>query len=333
MKKVILAFSFFLVGVLNVQSHSDISKTYKFARLTSSICWGFYEHEERNKAIIISMLADTLLEKHRFTDEINLGFLHSYVDKSKETFSLSLVSYDKEAPRIKIVLKSYRYDTEKVLKLLEYAILNLKELKKVDNQDSVFVGDFVDRDSKKRRTYRISRIKNGLVDSALKNPTSDVVKSLLIKKMYRPSNDLTKSDNSSISYYIQNNQYHVFHRVTMNGKGYEMDVLKLDNIFQFIPVQVFDRAMVFDTDSSFYFLNYFNTKSVQLSRKIVPSLNVKYYPYQVSFPGQSMVTFSKMDRSKMGFNNDRYFVYRIEDDYLVTDLDKVIDQIKTQSNK
>jgi hypothetical protein len=330
---VILTFSFLLVVVLNVQSHSDIAKTYNFGRVTSSILWGFYEHEERNKAIIISMLADTLLEELHFPDEINLGFSHSYVDKSKETFSLSLVSEDKAAPRIKIVLNSYRYDTEKVLKLLEYAILNLKELKRVDNQDSVAVGDFVDGVSKKRRTYRISRISNVLVEFALKKPTSDVVKSLLSKKMYRPSDDMTKSNNSSISYYIQNDQYHVFHRLTMNGKGYELDVMKLDNIFQFVPAQVFDRVMVFDTDSSFYFLNYFNAKSVQLSRKIVPSLNVKYYPYQVSFPGQSMVTFSKMDNTKMGYSNDRYYIYRIEDEYLVTDLNKVIDQIKTQSNK
>jgi hypothetical protein len=332
MKKVILALLILLVVVLKVQSHSDSGKFYKFGSVTSFILWGFYEHEERNKAIIISMLADSLLEKHHYSNNVNLGFTHSYTDKSIETFSVSLVSYDKETPQLKIDLKGYQYDTEKVLKLLEYAIVNMKDWQKQHNQNSVVVEEYFDVVSMQKRSCRIFRIPNFIVENALKRQPSDVVKGLLLKKMYRPSDDLTKLDNSSISYYLQNDQYHILHRMSMNGKEYELEVLILDNLFQYVPIPRVDRAMIFDTDSSFYFLNYFNAKSVKLSRKIIPSLTVKYYPYQVSFPGQSMVTFSKMDKLKTGFSNERYFVYRIDDEYLVTDLDAVINQIKSQSN-
>lgn len=328
MKKVILALLILLVVVLKVQSHSDIGIIYKFGSVTSSIVRGFNEHEERNRAMIISMLADSLLEMHHYSNNVILNFTHSYTDKTIETFSVSLVSYDKETPQLKIDLKGYQYDTEKVLKLLEYAILNMKNWQKQQDQNSVVVEDFYDVVSMQRRSCRIYNISNFIVGIALKGQPSDVVQGLLLKKMYRPSDDLTKLDNSSISYYLQNNQYHIFHRMSMNRKVYELDVLILDNLFQYVPDSRVDRAMIFDTDSSFYFLNYINARSVKLSRKIIPSLPFKYRPYQVSFLGQSMVTFCK----NTGSGIERYFVYRINDEYLVTDLDAVINQIKSQPN-
>lgn len=332
MRKVIIALSILLVTNFAVQSHSDMGKYYIYGKVNSMISWGLSEHEERNKAVMICMLADSLLEVHHFKSRINLGFTHTYLEKSSEDFSLSLVSYDKEPPSIKVALKSYRYDVEKLLKLLEFAILNVKELKnREDNRDTLIVGDFKEIITNKgafvkRKSYRITKMSNFFVDSVLKIPTSIDVKNVLSRKVYRPTDNETPGY-YSISYYLQNDQYFIYHQVIMNGKTYNLDVMRLENIYQFVPNYSYSRAMVFDTDSSFYFLNFFNAKSIS-TRQILPTIKMKYYPYNVTFPSPTIVSFSRKDLINNRGIVDRNFIYRIEDDYLVSDIDNVINQLK-----
>lgn len=348
MARYIFILFFLLQFYIPVFAHSDAITICKIGRVKTFVQWGFNEHEERNKALIISRLADSLIFDLKFDHDIRIRFKHLYGSNEanyaslryiiEPKYTLSLVSYDKLPREISLSINCYEFDTEETLKLLDYAIKNFRKLKK-ENPEKIttfnfkeFNYDYYNSENKTGEKPYIERLYHSesfisyiKVLTILQQPASKTVKKVMEKKVYRPleKNELTPTE--GISYYMQNGKYYIFHRFRdyINNSSKDSIVLVLNSIFQFESKKNYDRAIVFDSYCSFYCIDKFNNNFLS-KRQIIPDLKSFFYPFDVQFPGHSIIAISKSQ--SMGL--ERNFIYRIKDDLLIPDLDKLLDNFK-----
>ena len=138
-KKIVLTTSIYLFSAISAFAHSDMCLFRKYGKVQTSMYYGFYEHEERNKAVIIARPTDLPLNELNYKQEIRLLFRHIYVEKSRSEYALSFSAYDKERRKIGISVESQSYDAEKILQSTEYAVKDYKYLIS-SNKDTIISG-------------------------------------------------------------------------------------------------------------------------------------------------------------------------------------------------
>lgn len=347
MKKFIIAvisnllFLFLLCNQCN--ANETMISVRKIGKVKTTITWDLNEHEERQKAIIISLLADSLLSDLNFNHDIRFNFTHLISDQSLEKlkmpkYTLKLESHDKGPMEIILSINSYEFETENILKILDYAVKNYKRLKKEnprkisqfnfrDFNFDYFENRIGDKPMIERLYLSESYINHVDVLKALNQPASKSVKKVMEKKIYRPLYKNESALTEGISYYMQNGKYYIFHRYRdfKNKTSKDSIVLVLNSIFQLENKNKYDRALIFDSNNSFYYIDKFN-KNFLSKRHIIPYMKSKYYPYDIQFPGNSIISISISQ--PMIRDSESNIIYRIKDDLLIPDLDAVLDSLK-----
>lgn len=144
---------------------------------------------------------------------------------------------------IRISIISRKNKSESVLKLLDYAITNLKQLKQID--DSIAIMDHYEKPC-------YSSLSDLRISQILSKPTTLHIKEILKVKVYRKL--VSKSYQYDQTYYLENDKFNFY----LDDKVY----LTLENVQQIITVYGLGQ-LIFNTDSTFYF---FDIKKGELSK-------------------------------------------------------------------
>ena len=146
-KKVLILFLLTVLYSGLTLAHQDFTVTRDYGNVAVRIKTGF-EYEEIQKVFIIGQLAEKLAEKLNYKNPVFLDFSHNYTrDSSYDYF----ISYDdgsftdvmykderkksfRESEAIVIRQISRTFDISVTLKLLEYAILNLGNIKSTQTE-------------------------------------------------------------------------------------------------------------------------------------------------------------------------------------------------------
>jgi len=334
---------FLFLLCIQCNANETLISVRKFGKVKTTISWSLNDHEERQKALIISKLADSLLSELNFNHEIRLYFTHfisnpSFQSLKTPKYTLKLESHDKGPMEIILSINSYEFETENILKILDYAVKNYNRLKK-ENPGKISQFNFRDfnfdyfenRIGDKPMIERLylyeSQINHADVLKALNQPASKSVKKVMEKKIYRPLDKNESTLDEGISYYMQNGKYHIFHRYKdyINNTSKDTIVLVLNSIFQFENKKKYKRALIFDTNYSFYYIDKFNNNFLS-KKQIIPYMKSKYYPYDIQFSGNSIISISTSQ--PMVLDPEYNIIYRIKDDLLIPDLDAVLDSLK-----
>ena len=299
--------------------HQDFWMTKDFGNVKVRIKTG-YQYEEIKKSWIIGELANKLCQQLNYTKLIFIDFNHFYVDNCVADYFISfdngsiIQTWDNEKPKPflkenSLVIRevSRQFTPSITLRLLEYAIANedkIKSTQKSINYNRNFC-------QWKIKTVDISQLKK-----IAKGNISEVVSKVLLTKVYRQEDEKSKSD---ISYYYQNSKYYIFYN---EYKIKDSVLLKVDNIYQFKSIS-YNQNIVFDTDSSFYFVQGINNPHTS-KKRIIERTYDNYQPFEINTVGSYKVTFSfwYYDNRQL---KERNILYKSDTDELLQDLDKKID--------
>jgi hypothetical protein len=261
-----------------VYAHRDFWVVNNFGNVKVRVETG-YDYEEINKAFIIGKLAEELSTQLNFSDSIFLDFNHYYVDDCNPDY---FISFDKgriddlsnnlkekdylNTNSIVIRQVSKTFDIQATLKLLEYSIKNIEKLKTTQKKIKY---------KKNYCNWKIKTIDTTTINKQLKFGNSEVMMKILSKRIDRPEKDLV----SGISYYWQNNQFHV---IWKEDEKSDVILMSLKNIYQFSRPSNNLNAFIFNSDSSFYFID--SSKIVSRLHTISGIKNC-FAPYELGYIG------------------------------------------------
>jgi len=299
-----------------------------------------------NKIILWGQLAENLCKALDYSEPVFLDFVHytpdfaiSYEKVDNEylwgtnTSNFFLVDnkvVSKEVGNFlegnAIIIKQItysRFQPQTTLKLLEYAILNLHHIKSTQSKIEY---------PKKYQTAKFNSIDTLTIKKILNSPNSIMVKNMLNLKVYRPEQEFSYG----ISYYWQNHRYFVFQKSLYNKQ--ETVIIDLERINDIRKIGKLS-AVIFDTDSSFYYVEQSGVVSFQndgsggrqnnphLSKKHVIE-NVRGYRISKveSIGNEKLVichTYDSMIRIE-GQHEDRISIYLTKEDRLIQDLNQLL---------
>jgi len=153
-------------------------------------------------------------------------------------------------PGIRISVNTKESHSDWILKLLEYAINNLNDIKNIRNEAIKL--DYYDQPED-------LSLKREILDSIVNRTSNEQIKSILNLKVYRGL-QLTTNELEQV-YYLQNDTFYFYTN--------EHIYLKLNSVFQIINVYEIGH-LIFNTDTTLY---YYNPKQRELSDKF--SINEK----------------------------------------------------------
>jgi hypothetical protein len=322
MKRQRYILTFLLVLTLGtVFAHQDFWVTKDFGNVKVRILTGF-EYEEINKVLIFGQLAEQFSKQLNYSEPIFLDFKHNYTENCDPDY---FISYDKGkiqdsnigAEKGKdfliensIVIRqiSRQFDAESTLKLVEYAILNLGQIKSTQKEIEY---------NKNYCWWIIYSIDTALINKQLLVQSSDKLKDILKTKTERPEKDFKYG----ITYCFTDSSYDV------TFKEYnEPDtiLLSLKNIYQISrPTNSF-FAFVFDSDSSFYFIDSRKNAS---KRQLITGTYGHDEPFDIEYIGGNKYSINFWCYSKEPNLRtiDRTLIYQSDKDKLIQDLDKLIE--------
>jgi len=316
----------------SVYAHQDFWCTEDFGNVKVRIKTGF-KYEEIQKVFLFGQLAKQLAQQLNYSEQIFLDFNHYYVGNCEPDY---FISYDKGeiqynwhgANKGKDILKeksivirqvARQFDALTTLKLLEYAILNIRDIKSSQKEIEY---------EKNYCQWIINSIDTTFIKAILKEPNSNQINNALSLKIERPYKDY-------ISYYLQHNKYTVFFKGTFEKKD-TTALITLDNVYQFHDNR---NCLVFDTDTSFYYINGFGKKVSE--RHIIQNTNDFYQPYSINYIGNEKLSIhfryspkevDPEDAKRWIFEKERTLIYLMDKDILIRDLDEFINS-KTPNNK
>jgi hypothetical protein len=312
---------FFLLGANIAFGHQDFWVVKDFGNVKVRIKTGF-QYEEIKKSWIIGELAYKLCLQLNFTKPVFIDFNHHYVDNCEPGYFLSFDDGSivqtwetgKSKPFLKekslVIREVGRQFTPSItLKLLEYAVANVDKIK--NTQKTIeYNQNYCQWKIKTVDTLQVKRI--------VAQNASDVVNKILSTQIFRQEDQEIKG---GISYYFQRDKYHIFYR---DYDTKDSVLLSVDNIYQFqnMPIR---ECIVFDTDSSFYYLkgaNNFHTST----RKVIEKIYDNYRPFEIGTVGSYKVTFSfwYYDGTEGTQPKERNVLYKSDTGEIVQDLDKKI---------
>lgn len=259
--------------------------------------------------------------------------------------------FDKDILIIEQVASSF--DPLKTLKLVEYGIKNR---------------EFIYQNRKKicNDTNILNKIFN--------EQPSEAINKIIEEKTYRKDfvfdfdssgRIINSNENENLTYYYQNNLYYIqlhgycfgiqnnsdTNKYSSKGRYKDTNALILSNIYQFKKID-FDKLIIFDTDSTFYYLKYDICYYIHKSKKhtIIKESNsndASYFHYvnEINYLDGDLVSiyFSEEKIFEQGFPRYnftssyikyRHALYFIDEDRLVQNLEKELESIlKKEKNK
>ena len=327
----------------NVYAHQDFWITQNYGNVKVRIKTG-YKYEEIYKVFLFGQLAEQFAKQLNYSGNIFLDFSHYYTGEVNPDY---FISYDKgnggynHKEKGKDLLKkksivirqvARQFDAQTTLKLLEYAILNIEYIKTSQTEIEY---------KKNYRWWTINSIDTNVIKKLLNEPNSTQLNNALNFKFER------MVDNKwGISYYLHNNKYTFFSREwkqTDNKWGQkDTDLITLDNIYD---LKIFNNysAIVFDTDSSFYFMRNGFCKQVS-DKHVIQNMHGFYEPYSVNYIGGDKLSIFYRYNSKpefdaelndtiRRFNVPRTSIYLYDKDILIQDLDELINDKLNHQNE
>lgn len=318
---------YFLTSILALTfvaafAHQDFSLTKDFGNVKVRIKTGF-EYEEIAKVFMFGQLAEKLSKQINYSDPIFLDFNHHYIrncnpdyflsyDKGKIQHSWSGAEMGDDFLKKNLIVVrqvSRCFDAEVTLKLLEYALHNLAQIKSSQKEINY---------NKNYCQWIINSIDTTLIKKHLLVPTSEQLKNILNTKIERLERDFRYG----ISYFFKGNQYNVF------ARGYDKvdtTLLKLDNIYDFKKVGS-STVVVFDTDSSFYYVNQYENKVSK--RQVIQNIHNYFEPFRVVNIGgkKLLIYFWHYPKENHSELTERTSIYLTQKDELIQDLDKLIEK-------
>ena len=216
--KVIFFSSLFIFTNL-IYAHKNIHVTGNIGNVSYHFSTERYI-EEINMGIIISKYTYLLTQKINYNKKINLIFQHSDIIYPK--FENPSFTFNKDSLGLTIILKNNRYDINKVLKIVLYAITT---------------------NNKNEKTVDTNRLQN-----------NKLIKEILKNKIYRPTKvrELNFKYNL-ISYFVRNNKVYLFY----NKNNKEIIFKELSSLYQMFEINR-NYYLIFTKKSEFFIFSYSN---------------------------------------------------------------------------
>ena len=281
-------------------AHQDFRTTVDHGNVRTSIVTGF-KFEEINKVNIIGELAEKLASKLHYSEPIYLDFWHDYarwrgpiqfVSFEKDGFDPEV--FDKEC--IVIRFEASDFNVENALKLLEYSIENLQRIKDIQGEVKYLTSEIY-----------LTSIDTAHINEALRSPKSSLVKQLMNLKIQRPED----VDVQGFSYYWQSSKYHFYEKTdTIQKEGLTI------NEIRFILRSKDNSLLIFETDSSFYFVSD-NLKDKVSSRHVIPNAPRYLKPFDVGRTDDDSFTISFYDSSDNRIISERRLTYFTTTDEMI----------------
>ncbi len=304
-----------------VSAHQDFWVVNQFRNIKTRIKTG-YKYEEIKKVQIIGELAQLLAEKLNYNQPILLDFNHFYVGVSEPIYFLSfdkgIIKYNYDPIRIgkplltkkAIVVRqvSNKFDIVNTLKMLEYAILNWKTIKKEQIRIK-YDENYCD--------WIINAIDQRTVTNIETSKESDVITGIKHFKIYRPEKDFKKG----MSYFWQNDKYHIIFK----EKNKERIITTLTSIYDIQKV----RSTIFIFESPSEFVVFDEYKEEIVSKKwTIENADKNYRLYNINQIGGDKYSISFYYYSKEpGLQpKNQILIYSLYDDKLVQDLNRLMNE-------
>ncbi|MFY0603479.1 MAG: hypothetical protein JXQ93_05985 [Flavobacteriaceae bacterium] len=300
-------------------AHQDFYVIKDYDNIRTRIKTGL-QYEEIKKIEFVGKYAKLLAKELNYKEKIFLDFDHFYVSNCDTDY---FISFDKGRIKRKgwdknevtpgvleneaLVIRQVGriFDIALTLKLLEYSIKNYKKIK--STQKLIYY-------NKNYNEWQVNTIDTVTINSILKRKKSDLIWEVLNTKFYR------KSDNSStfeLTYYTKNNKYYIDY-----FQQRKLMTLELDNIYDFQRVDKYS-VLVFDTDSSFYYLTRRNIKT-KVKKNNLDNTSDYFKPMNVVNIGYNKVAIYFYPDTI----NQRTVIYDVETGKLIQDLDTLFEYKK-----
>lgn len=317
MRACVLTLLFTISFSLQSQAHQDFWATRDYGNVKVRIETGF-DYEEINKSWIIAELARRLCVELNYNEPVFIDLHHHYTSDCDPDY---FISFDKGAiqetyrtEQTRSILKANSlvvrevarsFSPETTLRLLEYAILNFDAIR--SEQKSILY----EQNYCQWKIHTIDTLK--LKEVANANLSGRVAK-ILSTRVDRGAKP------STINYYFENGTYGVYYTDYSTKDSF---LLELKNIYQFSVLSAAE-ALVFDSDSSFYYVHAYGTPKVS-GRHIIEDARNNFRPIEVVKTGAHFATlsFSYSNKEKWIFV-ERSLLYNRKTDELVQDLDSAI---------
>lgn len=273
--KLIIIFSFILMFT-DAHAHQDFWIKFRYGNVVVRIKTGFH-YEEIDKTFMIGQLAQELSSELNYSKPIFLDFSHAYthtidpdyfISYDKGQIKDSWNNYKKDKSPIQkkaIVIRqvSRKFDANKTLQLLEYAILNIESIKK--NQAEL-------KYEKNYSQWKINSIDTTTINHVLDEPISETILEVNKIKIERR----IKEKAEPLSYYLLGNNYTCY---LNSDSGDTIKLLTISNIYDIVYYGD-SIALVFENFDSFYFIDLLNQST---SDKILIEDPSDYYrPFYIN---------------------------------------------------
>ena len=305
-----------------------------------------------NRIAILGQLAEKLCKELNYPDTVFLDFYQHLSYRCEPDF---FISYDKgetvytgkdtifkryevngyevtskelmEEDAIVIRQVANQFKAQSTLKAVEYAILNLNQIKSTQAQ--------IEYD---RKGFIINSIDTLLIKKMVNTPNSDLINNLLEQKIYKPDKYVFCgfSYSCGLSYYCQNNRYYLFHKDFSDGM--ETVIIDMENIYEMMPsrINISPIPVIFDSDSSFYYVDIYGDFSVIVDsaghqrkcprisqRHVIEDKKAKNSPFLVTYIGldKRAIIYNLAEEKEDG-TYEKTLIYLTKEDRLIQDLDE-----------
>lgn len=282
-KQKIFIFISLLLSFNFLKAHSDF-RTFSRAKNVITCIKTGYNFEEIKKIELIGNIVAGLSEKLEYKGVILIIYNHNYIRSEITDYYMSIDKgkydyndnshYGRELLKdSSIVLKCIgsKISSTDILKCVEYAILNEKEIKK----DQVFYNC-----NKEFEKPKILSIDSNKIKEIILSKSSNTIAQLQRIPIYRKE---VTQNTPNISYFYKENKYHIY-KTEPNSK--DSTLLILDDIFQFERFRQDNTVIVFDSDTTFYRVcMYGPNKLVSKKLTIENKIRTSYKPYILNYIG------------------------------------------------
>ncbi|WP_159523839.1 hypothetical protein [Sunxiuqinia indica] len=336
-------------------SHSDYGYDAQYGNVSVSITTGFH-YEEIRKAFILGMYAEKLSEEMNFDHKIVISYKHCYVEpdfqsnyylsvgKGEYTWDTGSSVYDQQSRKsspyiitgelsaeegLVLSIFAYKISIPQVLNIIEYGIKNYEGIRhqqvEYNNQKQLY------------STYTLKSINREKIITISYNPQSQTILDVLNERFYRPETYWDKKetfDSERIDYYCQFGQFFIYgHKIIRYSPPVEIEdtvLAVLDNIY-WLDRPRYNNAVIFDSDSSFFYANWLPNKAPYISKKqIINKAPFKrYYPGKIESVGTDKIFISYTYSGNWEATDScgvphRYFGPKTQTSYFSSGLDTLI---------
>ena len=304
-------------------AHQDMLTWKVFDNVTVRITTGF-DYEEINKVFIIGDLVNRLAKEHKYSQSIFLDFRHHYVSKVQPDY---FVSFDDGSVRYSwsrtdrlesptrnkgLVIRQVAsvFDIETTLRLAEYGMLN-KSFIRVNQMQLEY--------EKNHCQWIIQTIDTALTRTVATSNNSMSVSRVSRERAYRNQ----KESWQGISYYAEKGE---FTFVIRKPRSEDVTLIVLPNVYLIKEFNDYS-IMVFDTDSSFYYMRMYGDNRLS-SKHTIRGIHENYRPFKVEPMGGGLfsIHFSYSSPTQaFGPDEHRNLVYDSRNDKLVQNLREVLE--------